>query len=167
LTVVTRQEIELIEYGPTPFPAYDTADIVGVRSSVLSDVDAMLLRLILENLADGDAALDPIVAALCKTDQALDQAQAVLAQILDTANPDDAGDSLAMGMDEGDLDRSAYLTRLRSLAVQLDERLRDRSAGAPDEGLASADSSDEGENAKPKLTRVQVRARAYRMGVLS
>jgi HK97 family phage major capsid protein/HK97 family phage prohead protease len=31
LTLVTRQEIALVEYGPTPIPAYADAEIVGVR----------------------------------------------------------------------------------------------------------------------------------------
>jgi HK97 family phage major capsid protein/HK97 family phage prohead protease len=31
-TLVTRKEIALIEYGPTPFPAYQDAAIVGVRN---------------------------------------------------------------------------------------------------------------------------------------
>lgn len=31
-TLVTRQEIALIEYGPTPIPAYSDAAIIGVRS---------------------------------------------------------------------------------------------------------------------------------------
>jgi len=108
--IVTRQEINLKEYGPTPFPAYDTAAIVGVRAGIaLSDTDAMLLALILENLAEGDAALDPIVAALCKTDEALDQAQLVISQILGVPNPD-APDGP---------ERSAYLSRLNSLATRL------------------------------------------------
>lgn len=32
LTLVTRTEVALREFGPTPFPAYPGADIVGVRS---------------------------------------------------------------------------------------------------------------------------------------
>ncbi|TDE40505.1 hypothetical protein E1295_31900 [Nonomuraea mesophila] len=32
LTTVTRTEIALREYGPTPFPAFEAAEIVGVRS---------------------------------------------------------------------------------------------------------------------------------------
>ena len=31
LTLVTRQEVSLLEYGPTPFPAYSDAAVVGVR----------------------------------------------------------------------------------------------------------------------------------------
>ncbi|MGZ0231118.1 phage major capsid protein [Streptomyces sp. CPS1] len=33
LTLVTRKEIGLIEYGPTPIPAYADAEIVGVRAA--------------------------------------------------------------------------------------------------------------------------------------
>jgi HK97 family phage major capsid protein/HK97 family phage prohead protease len=32
LTTVTRREIALVEYGPTPIPAYEAAEIVGVRN---------------------------------------------------------------------------------------------------------------------------------------
>ena len=41
LTVVTRQEVSLIEYGPTPFPAYQEAAVVGVRNlaRLLDDPD--------------------------------------------------------------------------------------------------------------------------------
>lgn len=37
LPLVTRQEIALIEYGPTPIPAYEAAEIVGVRAEALDD----------------------------------------------------------------------------------------------------------------------------------
>ena len=104
LSLVTRQEINLREYGPTPFPAYSDAAIMGVRS--LADTDTLLLSLILENLAAGDAALDPIVDALTKTDEALDQAQLVISQILGVANPDEP-------------ERSAFLSRLTSLSTRL------------------------------------------------
>jgi HK97 family phage prohead protease len=161
LTTVTRQEIGLIEYGPTPFPAYETAAILGTRSLVLSDVDAMLLQLVLEGLAEGDAALDPIVAALTKTDEALDQAQAVIAQILEVPNPDaDAGvegDDDSAPTEASDLGRTAYLSRLRSLAARLDDRHRSRSEGAPVQGPAPV--------ARPTLSRAQARARLYRIGV--
>jgi HK97 family phage major capsid protein len=32
LTLVTREEIALIEYGPTPIPAFVTAEVIGVRA---------------------------------------------------------------------------------------------------------------------------------------
>jgi HK97 family phage prohead protease len=109
LPLVTRQEINMREYGPTPFPAYSEAAIVGVRAA-LADTDTMLLALILENLADGDKALDPIVDALKKTDKALDQAQLVLSQILGVPNPDDVDNTP---------ERSVFLTRLDTLATRL------------------------------------------------
>lgn len=34
LTLVTRNEIALIEYGPTPIPAYEQAEILGVRAAM-------------------------------------------------------------------------------------------------------------------------------------
>ena len=111
---VTRQEINLREYGPTPFPAYDDAAIVGVRAGMnMTDTDSMLLSMILENLAEGDAALDPIVAALCKTDMALEQAQMVISQILAVPNPEMAD------MAEAAPERSVFLSRLNSLATRL------------------------------------------------
>lgn len=36
LTEVTRTEIAMREYGPTPFPAYAAAEIIGVRTADLS-----------------------------------------------------------------------------------------------------------------------------------
>lgn len=41
LTLVTRQEVSLLEYGPTPFPAYSDAAVVGVRNlaRLLDDPD--------------------------------------------------------------------------------------------------------------------------------
>ena len=36
LETVTRQEIAMREYGPTPFPAYEAAAIVGVRAEELA-----------------------------------------------------------------------------------------------------------------------------------
>ena len=109
LPLVTRMEINLREYGPTPFPAYSEAAIMGVRS--LAETDTMLLTLILENLAEGDAALDPIVHALSKTDESVEQAMTVISQILGVSNPEPVE-----GSEE---DRSVFLTRLTSLSTRL------------------------------------------------
>lgn len=50
LQLVTRQEIALLEYGPTPMPAYEDAAILGVRSGdEQGNIDS-------PNLADLDAA---------------------------------------------------------------------------------------------------------------
>jgi HK97 family phage prohead protease len=96
LPLVTRQEINLLEYGPTPFPYYPDARITGVRSA---GADGLLLPLI---LADGD--LDSIVAALRRNDATLAQARAVISEILGS-NPDEDDE---------------FLTRLTSLATRLD-----------------------------------------------
>lgn len=101
LPVVTRQEINLREYGPTPFPAYSDAAIMGVRT--LTDGDRALLPLILGTLTD-DVTLEPIVAALSRNDATLTQARNVLAEILGS-NPDEEDD---------------FLARLTSLATRLE-----------------------------------------------
>lgn len=101
LPLVTRQEINLREYGPTPFPAYSDAAIMGVRS--LTDGDKALLPLILGSLTD-DLALDPIVNALRKNETTLAQARSVLSEILGS-NPDEDDE---------------FLARLTSLATRLE-----------------------------------------------
>jgi HK97 family phage prohead protease len=80
LQTVTRQEVRMQEYGPTPFPAYPEAGIVGVRAAQgLLGQDQRLLDLILS--AD-DSALDPIVRALTITDADADSARTLLAEII-------------------------------------------------------------------------------------
>jgi len=49
LTLVTRMEIALIEYGATPIPAYDSAQVVGVRAR-----EAARDKVSLSDPADGD-----------------------------------------------------------------------------------------------------------------
>jgi len=138
--LVTRQEIALKEYGPTPFPSYDDAEIVGMRAGLtLSDTDTMLLGLILENLAEGDAALDPIVAALTKTDTSLDQAQLVISQILGVSNPD---------LPDGP-ERSVFLSRLNSLAT----RLQDAPVRNTTPSGAGADEPPHGHSARLSLSK--------------
>jgi len=38
LTTVTRTEVDMLEYGPTPFPAYNEAAILGVRMAMMADL---------------------------------------------------------------------------------------------------------------------------------
>lgn len=145
LTTVTRNEIALIEYGPTPFPAYETASIIGTRAVPLGEGDT-LLQLILSNL--GDADIDPIVSALTSSETTRDQARTVLSEVLDT-----------MGTASGE-GHDAYTARLRALADRL-------GSGTTDPVRASADSpADSGEHSAPKLTRAHVRARLHRIGAL-
>lgn len=42
LPMVVRTELGLREYGPTPFPAYEDAEIVGIRSVALGGTGAVL-----------------------------------------------------------------------------------------------------------------------------
>lgn len=54
LTLVTRQEIALIEYGPTPIPAYAAAEITGVRNleaTVPDERQSITLTIRTENAA--------------------------------------------------------------------------------------------------------------------
>lgn len=55
LTLVTRNEIAMIEYGPTPIPAYDVPMMVGVRAGLypvqLDDLDEEQLALLRASLA--------------------------------------------------------------------------------------------------------------------
>lgn len=149
LTTVRRDEIALIEYGPTPFPAYEAASITGVRAVQLSDVDETLLRLILDGLTDVDMQIDWIADVIGRTDQAVDQALAVISHILNLPNPD------ANAADES---RSTYLSRLSALAT----RLRDR---APAGANVTGASATAGETPKT-LARHQVRARLRKAGLL-
>lgn len=82
LPTVTRQEIKLKEYGPTPFPAYEGATIVGVRAAGLSELDASLLALILDGLEEDASSLDQIVNSLTRSAEVLDDAQSMTAALL-------------------------------------------------------------------------------------
>lgn len=108
LNLVTRHEISMREYGPTPMPAYDVPMMVGVRSvaerahiegqlqrvrahfsrATLTAQDNQTLTFMLAQLAAADAAIDPIVDALCAADAALDAAQMVVSAMLAVPNPD-------------------------------------------------------------------------------
>lgn len=129
LPLVTRMEMGLKEYGPTPFPVYETASITAVRAD-LSDADKSLLNMLLVQLAASDAALDPIVDALCAADGALDAAQAAIAQILAVPNPDDveADEAAAPMSGEMAVMNSGLLT---SLATRLDAAIVARASGTP------------------------------------
>lgn len=54
LELVTRQEVTLVEFGPTPFPAYQDAAVVGVRHE---DVRAQVDELVAERLTEVLATL--------------------------------------------------------------------------------------------------------------
>lgn len=57
LTTVRRLELGLREYGPTPIPAYQAAEVVGVRSALLNALaggNAAVLRALLDATTDDD-----------------------------------------------------------------------------------------------------------------
>lgn len=116
---VVRTEVALREVSLVTFPAYEGAVVAGIRS--LDAGQAALAQQLLTALAVADAQLDPIVEALCAADGALDQAQAVIAQILAVPDPDveDATDEELMNSDN-----------LTSLARRLDAAIAAR-AGTP------------------------------------
>lgn len=109
--VTVRTEVALREVSLVTFPAYSGALVSGIRSLerdlALSDSQVMLLSAVLAQLADGDAALDPFVDALCAADNALDAAQMVIAEVLGVPDPDPADPA-----DEGDMQMSSALTSL-------------------------------------------------------
>jgi HK97 family phage prohead protease len=70
LAVKLRTEVALREYGPTPFPAYEQARIVGVRSEALEIIEQLSVDEIVSLLAPLSVdARSELVAAL--TDSAL------------------------------------------------------------------------------------------------
>jgi HK97 family phage prohead protease len=128
LQVVTRMEMGLKEYGPTPFPVYEGAAITAVRAD-LSDGERTMMSFLLAQLAASDAALDPIVAAICAADGALDAAQAAIAQILMVPNPDPVDGEPA----DTEVAASDNLT---SFARRLDAALAARASGTSSEAAS-------------------------------
>ena len=109
--VRTIREAKLFDVSVVTFPAYEGTDAklrsmtVAVarktdpdpfgrrremlnRALSLSDGNAALLQRILTSLAVADAAVDPITTAFSMADEAMDEAQAGLAQILGVEDPD-------------------------------------------------------------------------------
>ena len=130
LPLVTRQEIDLKEYGPATFAVYEEAAITGVRATItFSPAEQAVLSGLLTDLAAGDAVLDTITqqaAQLLGADQALDCALMYLSALLSKPNPDmpeadDASDGMDMldQMGYGE-ERSAVLHRLKAIATRLE-----------------------------------------------
>lgn len=127
LPLVTRTEVAMREYGPAVFAAYPGAAIVGVRAAAGLNADqTQLLNILLTQLAAADAAIDPIVNALCATDGALDAAQAVVASILAVPDPDPGEDD-----DAEDAPMAMNSATLTSLARRLDVAIAARASGTP------------------------------------
>jgi HK97 family phage prohead protease len=102
LTLVTRSEVAMIEYGPTPFPAYDVPMLVGTRSGRADLPEAQAAQLL-----GYFAAIDSIV----------DQAQETISILLGTPNlddieemdPEEAGEP-AMTPDQQSVEEAAEMT---------------------------------------------------------
>jgi len=109
--VRTIREAKLFDVSVVTFPAYEGTDAqlrtmtaavtrkkdpdpFGRRREMLkralsvSDGNAAMLQQMLISLAAADAAIDPITNALSMADEAMDEAQAGLAQILGVEDPD-------------------------------------------------------------------------------
>jgi HK97 family phage prohead protease len=150
LTVVTRQEIALKEYGPAVFAAYEDAAITGVRAGfTLSPADKAVLQTLLADLAAGDDVLDTVVAqalAILGLDSALDCAQSYLSALLNVPNPDDADTDEMVSASGGD--RAAVLQRLEAVATRLSAVSVTGSATPDLSGLGTGDSGDEAHSAR-------------------
>jgi len=102
LMLVTRSEVAMIEYGPTPFPAYDVPMLVGTRSGRADLPEAQAAQLL-----GYFAAIDSIV----------DQAQETISILLGTPNlddieemdPEEAGEP-AMTPDQQAVEEAAEMT---------------------------------------------------------
>ena len=128
LTLVTRTEIAMEEYGPAVFAAYPDAVITSVRVALQPD-ETTLLTSLLVSLAASDAAIDPIVEALCSADCALGDAQTAIAAILGLPDPeaeDDMGDApMTQPM------TAMASANLTTLARRLDAAIAARASGTP------------------------------------
>ena len=129
-SITVRTEVALREVSLVTFPAYEGAVVTGLRQ--LAPDEQMLAQQLLTCLVVADTKLDPIIDALMCADGALDQAQAVISQILGMPNPnmddeEDEGmyDMAGMGTDMTPVEMSSSLT---SLARRLDEAIAARAS---------------------------------------
>ena len=129
-SITVRTEVALREVSLVTFPAYEGAVVTGLRQ--LAPDEQMLAQQLLTCLVVADMKLDPIIDALMCADGALDQAQAVISQILGMPNPnmDDEEaegmyDMAGVGADMTPVEMSSSLT---SLARRLDEAIAARAS---------------------------------------
>lgn len=131
--VTVRTEVALREVSLVTFPSYDGALVAGIRAQLDASEQALAVQL-LTALSASEAALDPIVEALCGAEGALDAAQGVIAQLLGIPDPDAADDAAEGETSEmADMQMSSSLT---SLARRLDEAIaaRGSTTSTPDAG---------------------------------
>jgi len=171
LTVVTRKEVTLKEYGPAVFAAYPDAEIVGVRAT-LNPTESSLLQVILASLSASDATLDLVVEALEATDESLETAKEALAAIMGLPICGACGEDCCGCTDptcdgsccgpEADMaePRATYMGRLQLLATRLDAPVGERITGT--------ESADVGKPLEEHLARWNhLRYQARKIGALA
>lgn len=132
--VTVRTEAALREVSLVTFPAYDGALVSGVRAQLDASEQALAVQL-LTALSASEAALDPIVEALCGAEGALDAAQGVIAQLLGIPDPDAADDAAEGDTSEmADMQMSSSLT---SLARRLELAIAQRGSTTPTAGAGT------------------------------
>ncbi len=128
LTVVTRQEVTLKEYGPAVFAAYPDAAIVNVRAQ-LDPTETSLLQVIIATLAASDATIDLVVEALEATDESLEAAKQALSLVMGLPMCGACGEECCGCTDpecdgscceEDAMKERGYMDRLHLLATRLD-----------------------------------------------
>jgi HK97 family phage major capsid protein/HK97 family phage prohead protease len=125
LPLVTRMEIAAIEYGPTPVPAYDDAQIVGVRSRVeeAREQVTLLTPRVLASLAgldsEGDRSITPSLQGMPAVHPDVKAAPPHESQPLQTPDdPEEAGWDTQQW--ENAMAFPASLQRMQSLYTMVD-----------------------------------------------
>lgn len=99
---LNRGDVAIVGYGANPHTAGAglrsldkaaaraaiRADLRKIASRGLTGADAKAVTALLVHLASADAAIDPIIDALCAADMVLDEAQMTLSALVGLPNPD-------------------------------------------------------------------------------
>ena len=157
LTVVTRKEVTLKEYGPAVFAAYPDAEIVGVRAT-LNPTESSLLQVILASLSASDATLDLVVEALAAI-MGLPICGACGEDCCGCTDPTCDGSCCGPEADMAE-PRATYMGRLQLLATRLDAPAGERITGT--------ESADVGKPLDEHLARWNhLRYEAQKRGILA
>ena len=157
LTVVTRKEVTLKEYGPAVFAAYPDAEIVGVRAT-LNPTESSLLQVILASLSASDATLDLVVEALAAI-MGLPICGACGEDCCGCTDPTCDGSCCGPEADMAE-PRATYMGRLQLLATRLDAPVGER--------ITDTESADVGKPLDEHLARWNhLRYEAQKRGILA
>lgn len=190
IPTVTRTEIAMREYGPTPLPAYEEAGIMGVRALLEA------YRIGAVNLDDTDvegspedeamdAHLQDILSRLPQ-DELEELAEMAEAMIGEGDDPQGTNDLTAALAAKGAMDPPAMVAHIgqkkygrdnitalasagsgRSNLAALPQGEPLRNTDTPTVGAVTAEPEPEqGHHSGPVMTRVQARARLLKMGIL-